>query len=846
MVLDQKQLEALKLLSSLSDSASETQEFPHFLASISQRISQTTGFEKLVLAIPWGESEFELYDCEGGECQRKSLASSGSSFQAAMVEGKPVADFSLGKFSQYFDMRKLQSEGYKSCITFPFYGKIGAISFISRGKDKLGQGEEELLKAIAGSIGLFVKSVASASGKEDATRMCSIVFDSSSEAVFIAEPSGKIVSANERASDLSGFSSEDLSQRSLFDFYPESRDVVERVSRAKGGGMQEFVSLFRKKSGEAFVRTRIRAVKDDKKPLLVFSCLDVTEGLLSGAYEGLLYGFGDISFAIDAEKRFISISNNIQQLLGYSKEELVGEPFATIVATKDNTLINELISWMKDKSEKVDGLEMHIVSRSGSARAFLLGARGFFDSSGKLMRIHGILRDIEQVKKATGQESFYSEMLEDLSDAVWGADEGGYVRYWNKAAERLLGYPKGEITGKDARIIFPPEKEWELPWALGGKGFAKSYDSQRAKKDGELAEFRVTSKLVKDQSGKTIGYVEILRDTELEKRLKEAEKRNRDLEGLNKKLRERNDLEAAFVSNVSHEIRTPLTNIHGYSLLVQEDAGKLNPEHRKYVDIIASETERLRRLINDVLDMSRLDSMRFKLEPREFELSSLQEKCSCTYLAEKKGLYVNWELEDGLPGIYADPIRISQVLINLISNAIKFTEKGGITVRASRKGRTSIQVDVIDTGEGIPDSELASIFKRFYQTSGGKKRGGTGLGLAITKQIIELHGGKVWATSKVGEGSVFSFTLPTKKKTPRGTRKKAPALKSEAPSSSSSQAKAEPDQKLSADSGPPISQSKLEIQVEQKQGQPKTQEKPENAEGETESEGNARPTALFF
>ncbi|MFH1470272.1 MAG: HAMP domain-containing sensor histidine kinase, partial [Candidatus Micrarchaeota archaeon] len=246
----------------------------------------------------------------------------------------------------------------------------------------------------------------------------------------------------------------------------------------------------------------------------------------------------------------------------------------------------------------------------------------------------------------------------------------------------------------------------------------------------------------------------------------------RKLEQQNKELREKNDIEAAFVSNVSHEIRTPLTNIHGYSLLMQEDSGKMDSDHKKYIDIITSETDRLRKLINNVLDISRLDSMRFKLDQRETDLASLREKCSCTYLAENKGLYVNWEFEEDLPNIYADPIRLSQVLINLISNSIKFTEAGGVTVRAFRKGRNHVQVDVKDTGEGIPESEVSSLFKRFYQTSGGKKRGGTGLGLAITRQIVELHGGKIWVSSKVGEGSTFSFTIPTKKKQPRLRKKK--------------------------------------------------------------------------
>ncbi|MFH0817361.1 MAG: PAS domain-containing sensor histidine kinase, partial [Candidatus Micrarchaeota archaeon] len=517
-----------------------------------------------------------------------------------------------------------------------------------------------------------------------------------------------------------------------------------------------------------------------------------------------------------------SLSGNVGQSLGYSADELIGEPFATIVASKDNSLINEIISWAKDKKNGIDGLEIRLVSKSGSVNRFLLGARVFFDSGGNLMRIHGILRDIEQVKKASGQEIFYSEMLEDLSDAVWGSDEGGYIRYWNKSAEKLLMYQKGEILGKDAHVLFPPEKEWELSWALGGKGFAKSFESQRAKKDGGAVDFRVASKLVKDATGNTIGYVEILKDVELERKLREAEKAKKKLDEDYKQLRRDNQLGADFVSSVSHEIRTPLTNIHGYSLLIQEESGKLSPEHKKYIDIIASETDRLRRLVNEVLDISKLDSFRFKPDMQEMHLNSLQEKCSCTYLAEGKGIYVNWEFEEGLPPAYADPIRISQVLINLISNAIKFTEKGGITVLAYRKKRSFIQVDVTDTGEGIPLDEQKNIFKRFHQASAGKKREGTGLGLAIAEQIVKVHGGRLWLeSSKIGEGSTFSFTLPTKKRQPRAAKKKQPQI--------SQQMKAEQ-----------VQQQKIDAPAEQKEQLPATEsltkEKAELPASETEGQ----------
>ncbi len=768
MAGEDKNQEMMEALANLATSFS--QDFAVLLEKISTPVRELTGFEKIMLALERDESEFDIFECEAGRSERKAVASQGTALRAAMTEGKPIVDLSLGKFSPYFDMRKLYSDGYGSCIILPLPGKerTGAVAFIGRKRSPTEPSQEQFLRVVAGTLASLVRASLSASKSDEARRMCDIVFDGSSEAVAIVEiMEGKAVSSNARATDLTGLSAGALSERSFYELYPNPGEIKERVSKAKAGGMQEFVSLFKRKGGERFVRTRLKIVKDDKNPLAVFSCLDVTESMLSGAYEGVITGFGDILFSIDSEKRFVSVSQNVQAILGYPADELAGEPFATVVATKDNTLINELIGWMRSKSDRVDGLEMRLISKSGSARLFTVGARGFFDSSGELMRIYGVLRDVDSVKQANEQEQVYSEILSDLSDGVWGMDQSGYIRYWNKSAERFLGYSKEEVMGKDARMLFPPEKDWELSWALSGKSPGKPFESERMKKNGEPGEFRVVQKTVKDSSGAPVGYVEILKDIELEKKLRENEKERRQLEKKNKDLREINEISTAFVSNVSHEIRTPLTSIHGFSLLLQEDESgrmKLSPEQKHHIDVIVSETDRLAHLINDVLDVSRLDSMRFKLEPREFDLASLKDKCSCVYLAEKKGLYVVWEFEEDLPPVYADQIRISQVFINLISNAIKFTDSGGVTVKAFRKSKGHVQVDVTDTGEGIPESEQDYLFKRFFRGSTGKKREGTGLGLAIAKQIIQLHRGKIWVESKQGKGSTFSFILPTKKR----------------------------------------------------------------------------------
>jgi len=253
--------------------------------------------------------------------------------------------------------------------------------------------------------------------------------------------------------------------------------------------------------------------------------------------------------------------------------------------------------------------------------------------------------------------------------------------------------------------------------------------------------------------------------SEMAVKLKES---YRDLE---KKIKERTgQLEQAlkvksdFVSMVSHELRTPLTAIkEGIALVLDETAGAVNKDQKEFLDIAKRNVDRLARLINAVLDMQKIESGKMSFDMRENDINEVIREAGKTMssMAKEKRLDLTVNLAEGLPKVRLDKDRIIQVLTNLVSNAIKFTEKGGITI-FSEKGYNCIQVSVRDTGPGIEQENLPRLFQRFEQLERGigRKTGGTGLGLAISKEIIEAHGGKIWAESKAGAGAVFSFTLP--------------------------------------------------------------------------------------
>ena len=217
-----------------------------------------------------------------------------------------------------------------------------------------------------------------------------------------------------------------------------------------------------------------------------------------------------------------------------------------------------------------------------------------------------------------------------------------------------------------------------------------------------------------------------------------------------------------FVSNVSHELRTPLTSLKLITETLQAGTIKDPAEEKMFVDRMDGEVDNLTQIVEELLELSRIESGRVPLEKqwiKPYEL--LKEICDRMQLqAKRAGLILSYQCDENLPKTFIDPIRLGRVLVNLIHNAIKFTPPGGHIDASAYRENENIIFFVKDTGVGIPQKDLERIFERFYKTDASRSNHGTGLGLSISKHIIETHGGKIWAESTPTQGSKILFNIP--------------------------------------------------------------------------------------
>ena len=240
---------------------------------------------------------------------------------------------------------------------------------------------------------------------------------------------------------------------------------------------------------------------------------------------------------------------------------------------------------------------------------------------------------------------------------------------------------------------------------------------------------------------------------------------NIELARANQRLEELDRMKSEFLANMSHELRTPLNSVIGFSELILDGlAGDINQKQKRFLNNIRTSGKTLLQLIDDILDLSKIEAGKMEFHPEELDLNSVIQSAKEIVLPLAKEKKMRFEIEVGevLPKVIADRKKVEQILFNLVGNAIKFTPEGGSIKISVREEKEESQISVSDTGIGIKEEDLETIFESFRQldSSVTKKYKGAGLGLAITKRLVQMHNGRIWVESKLGEGTKFTFTLP--------------------------------------------------------------------------------------
>ena len=378
-------------------------------------------------------------------------------------------------------------------------------------------------------------------------------------------------------------------------------------------------------------------------------------------------------------------------------------------------------------------------------------------------------------------ESRYRKLLHAAPDAILEVNEEGRILILNEAVERMFGYSRAELLGLSVDHLVPASmrsghSQHRAAYAKrpNTRPMGTGLELQGQRKDGSL--FPVEISLSPNWIEGSLHVIASVRDiTErkaVENRIQalreqytaELTMKNEQLEARNREVEQANRLKNEFLASMSHELRTPLHTIIGFSeLLTEQLEGPLGEKQQRFVGHILQDARHLLELINEILDISKIESGRLELKRESFDFSQCVEEVLAGIRHQAAAKNITLENKNRFQSsLYADRLRVKEILYNLLSNAVKFTPEGGrVWVEGYSEGGM-LHVSVCDTGIGIPEQEHPSIFEKFYQvgdTTGGVREG-TGLGLPITKHLVELHGGAINVESRPGQGSSFRLTFP--------------------------------------------------------------------------------------
>jgi PAS domain S-box-containing protein len=453
---------------------------------------------------------------------------------------------------------------------------------------------------------------------------------------------------------------------------------------------------------------------------------------------------------VGPDGRVLWVNDAELKLLGYSRDEYVGRPIADFYVDDD------VIADMLDRLRRGEALYEHparMRCKDGSIKHVLVDSSVLWED-GRFLHTQCFTRDVTERRNAEQASALLGAIVRASADAIVSKTLDGVITSWNEGAARIFGYTAAEAIGRHIELILPPDRrgeEREILTRLRRGESLEHFETVRRTKDGRAVHVSLTVSPVKDRLGNIVGASKIARDITDRKRL-EAERAENE---------RRKD---EFLAILAHELRNPLGPVRNAARYLQMKYGE-DPELRRPLDMIERQTAQMSRLIEDLLDVSRIS--RGMLELRREQVSSSEvveaaiDACRDQIRANEHTLRVSMPPDPIV--LYADRERLVQLLSNLIGNAAKYTPRGGridLAVAVGEDGMVSISVK--DDGIGIPPEKLAEIFELFARVDRSiERQDGLGIGLTVVRQLVEIHGGTVEAKSEgVGRGSEFVVRLP--------------------------------------------------------------------------------------
>jgi PAS domain S-box-containing protein len=597
----------------------------------------------------------------------------------------------------------------------------------------------------------------------------------------------RIREVNQTAADILGVPTEKVQDRPLEPLLETStslKDVAEQMRSGELAGWREELWLSHEPGRRvAFAMSPMST--EGEEPMFSAQMMDITDVYDATTRlqtekdftSAVLNTTACLIVVLDVEGRIVGLNPSGERLAGRSEADVLDQPlWRTIAPATEQHQLRDLLDRTRPGREP-EPYEGDLLTGDGQRRRIVWSSAPLLNESGR--RTHVVLTGID-VTDERNVRSMTNHLLDvATSTAFIGVNLLGTITIFNAGAQELLGYSADEVTGKlQLDALHEPDELARAAHAAGTPyGFPAIVEGVVAdehvtrnwtyvRKDGSRVACAVTMSVVRDAFGSHIGYLAVARDMTDSQRsqmllLETIEKEREATE----RLRDLDRAKSDFTSMVSHEIRTPITSIVGYTEMLQDGAaGPLSREQDRLLDAVRRNGLRLIELIDDLLTLSRIDTGTFTMAREHVDLLSVFDRAHETVepLLIGRPVDVHVDLPDSPVLVLGDPAQLQRVVVNLLSNAVKFTEDGGRVGWSLTTTGTHAQIDVTDTGIGIPEAEQPALFTRFFRSSNAQEKAiqGTGLGLTIVQSIVHAHGGDISIRSRQHVGTEVRVVLP--------------------------------------------------------------------------------------